>query len=198
MRRLPRVVARWTHGRDVSAVPAFTIRRATTRDAAALVQFAERLFRETFGPDNNVRDMEDYVAHAFTVDRQRAAIDSADSMVLVAEHRETLAAYAQLRIADVPATATADASVPSAEIERFYVDPQWHGNGLAADLMSEALREAAGRGARAVWLGVWERNARAIAFYRKAGFVEAGSQTFMLGSDAQRDLIMVRRIFALS
>ncbi|NUO82171.1 hypothetical protein HUU05_19035 [candidate division KSB1 bacterium] len=45
-----------------------------------------------------------------------------------------------------------------------------------------------------MWLGVWERNAAAIAFYRKAGFVEVGTQTFQLGEDRQRDFLMARRV----
>jgi ribosomal protein S18 acetylase RimI-like enzyme len=49
-----------------------------------------------------------------------------------------------------------------------------------------------GRGSDAVWLGVWEHNPRAISFYRKFGFVEAGEQTFHPGRDPQRDIVMVR------
>ncbi len=177
-------------------MPAFTIRRATAGDAAAVVAFAERLFRETFGPDNDPSDLEAYVGRAFTVEGQRERISSPESRVLVAELDNVLAGYAQLRTASMPASAS-DTS-PSMEIERFYVDSRWHGSGLAADLMSESLREAAGCGARMVWLGVWESNPRAIAFYRKAGFAEVGSQIFMLGSDAQRDLVMARPISVVS
>ena len=45
-----------------------------------------------------------------------------------------------------------------------------------------------------IWLGVWEQNPRAIAFYTKWGFVEVGAQTFRLGSDLQRDLVMAREL----
>jgi len=41
---------------------------------------------------------------------------------------------------------------------------------------------------------VWERNWRAQAFYRKFGFIEAGDHVFMLGTDAQRDIILVRPV----
>ena len=56
------------------------------------------------------------------------------------------------------------------------------------------LDEAAGRGKDAVWLGVWERNARAIHFYAPWGFPDVGSQPFLLGADLQTDLVMVRRM----
>jgi RimJ/RimL family protein N-acetyltransferase len=49
-----------------------------------------------------------------------------------------------------------------------------------------------------VWLGVWERNPRAIAFYRKFGFVEVGDKVFPLGTDPQRDIVMARSVAGAS
>ena len=43
-----------------------------------------------------------------------------------------------------------------------------------------------------MWLGVWEENHRANAFYRKHGYAEVGEHVFMLGADAQRDLILAK------
>jgi ribosomal protein S18 acetylase RimI-like enzyme len=68
------------------------------------------------------------------------------------------------------------------------------GHGVGAALMQRALAEAAGRGKDAVWLGVWDRNDRAIRFYESWGFHRSGSQPFLLGFDLQTDLVMVRRI----
>ena len=76
------------------------------------------------------------------------------------------------------------------EIHRLYVDRRWHGSGVAQRLMAAALGVAERGGADHVWLGVWERNPRAIAFYKKCGFTEAGQQVFLLGRDVQRDLVM--------
>jgi len=80
------------------------------------------------------------------------------------------------------------------ELLRFYVDPAWQGRGVAQSLMDAVVAEATTRGAKTVWLGVWERNPRAIAFYAKSGFRDAGSQPFVLGTDRQTDRIMVRAI----
>jgi ribosomal protein S18 acetylase RimI-like enzyme len=77
------------------------------------------------------------------------------------------------------------------ELVRFYVDAALQGRGLAHTLMQAALSAAAQR-ARTMWLGVWERNARAIAFYAKWGFIDIGDHVFMLGSDRQTDRIMWR------
>jgi len=67
----------------------------------------------------------------------------------------------------------------------------WHGHGVAQELMTASIAEARRRRADAIWLGVWERNPRALAFYRRCGFVEVGDHVFPLGNDPQRDLVMV-------
>ena len=80
------------------------------------------------------------------------------------------------------------------ELKRFYIDRAWQGAGLAQALMRATLDAAIVSGARTLWLGVWEHNPRAIAFYRKFGFVEVGMHDFMLGRDRQTDLIMARPV----
>lgn len=70
----------------------------------------------------------------------------------------------------------------------------WIGNGVGARMMQACLQEAEHMDCDVVWLDVWEQNARAIAFYRKWGFVEVGTQVFQLGDDPQRDLLMVRAV----
>jgi GNAT superfamily N-acetyltransferase len=77
------------------------------------------------------------------------------------------------------------------EIWRFYVDRPWHGLGLAQTLMSAVRECAVQKGARTLWLGVWEKNPRAIAFYEKCGFRDVGAHDFWVGSDRQTDRIMV-------
>jgi ribosomal protein S18 acetylase RimI-like enzyme len=79
----------------------------------------------------------------------------------------------------------------SIELWRFYVDKAWHGQGVAANLMETAEASRRRRGATSLWLGVWQRNARAQAFYRKHGFGKVGSQVFVVGSDPQTDDVLL-------
>lgn len=168
-----------------------TIRAASPDDAAALTNFAAASFRETFGPDNAPEDMNAYVADAFTLDRQRVTLADPRAFVLVAEDETGIAGYAQLRDGPAPPEVLGARAI---ELERFYVASRWQGGGLAARLMDAVLGAARARCARAVWLGVWERNARAIRFYARMGFEPVGSHIFMLGTDAQTDLIMTRAL----
>lgn len=80
------------------------------------------------------------------------------------------------------------------EILRFYVDRSAHGRGVAASLMHTCLSELRSRGSGVAWLGVWERNPRAITFYRKSGFAPVGAHVFVVGSDPQRDVVMQRSL----
>jgi ribosomal protein S18 acetylase RimI-like enzyme len=179
--------------------PSVHIRRAHATDAARLSEFAERIFRETFEAANSPEDMAAYLAEAFGVDRQRAEIAEPSAIVLLAEDIETsdavtplvLAAYSHLTPGEAPECVQGSAPV---ELKRFYVDRAWQGAGLAQMLMRATVDAALESGARTIWLGVWEHNPRAIAFYRKFSFVEVGAHDFMLGRDRQTDIIMARSL----
>ena len=172
---------------------AFAFRTATAADAARLAEFAERTFRETFGPDNRPEDMERYIAGSYGADHQRAEILEPGLVTLLAEAGGTLAGFVQLRQGGAPVCVSGPTPV---EIWRFYVDRPWQGRGLAERMMAEACAGARARGGATVWLAVWERNARAIAFYRKCGFAVVGAQPFVLGTDVQNDLVMARTLGA--
>jgi ribosomal protein S18 acetylase RimI-like enzyme len=107
----------------------------------------------------------------------------------VVEAGARLVAYVQLRL---DAASPAIPGERPIEVQRFYVDASHHGTGLAHRLMAHALARAEALGAAMVWLGVWERNQRALAFYRKWGFDVVGAHTFAVGDDPQRDLLMRR------
>jgi diamine N-acetyltransferase len=165
------------------------IRPAGVPDAPWLAALAERTFRETYSPHNTPENMERYVAEHFAPALQAAELADPALMTLVAEVAGQAAGYTQLGHGAAPACVTRAAPL---EVIRFYVDRPWHGQGLAQTLMRAAAEHARAAGARTLWLGVWERNPRAIAFYKKVGFVEVGTHTFVLGADHQRDLVLAR------
>lgn len=171
---------------------AVAIRRATADDAAALAEFGARTFFETFAADNTPEDMQLYLAATWSPELQRAEIlDAGLDTLLACDSRGTLAGFAQLRAAHAPAGM---ATVNPVELKRFYVDKPWQGQGLAHELMRAVETHARMRGARELWLGVFERNERAQAFYRKHGFRQVGTQIFVVGTDPQTDHIMLREL----
>jgi GNAT superfamily N-acetyltransferase len=164
------------------------IRPAASSEADDLAGLAARTFRDTFGASNRPEDLAEHLDRAFSPAQQRLEIAATDMRTLVAVHEGALIAFAQLRKSAPPATVT---SAEPVEIWRFYVDQPWHGRGVAQRLMAAVLEAATTMGAGSVWLGVWEHNPRAAAFYRKSGFVAVGSHDFQLGQDRQTDVVMV-------
>ena len=168
---------------------AVRFRTATTDDTAALAAFSERVFRETFGPHNRPEDMDAYCSSAFSLAQQRRELEDPDRHIVLAMLAGELVGYAQLCAEPAPAFVTGEAPI---EIRRFYVDPRWHGCGHAHALMTEVMNAAQHRGARTLYLSVWDRNHRAIAFYAKYGFAHVGTKVFLLGADRQGDYVMMR------
>jgi ribosomal protein S18 acetylase RimI-like enzyme len=170
----------------------FVIRRGTPDDAAALAEFGARTFRETFAADNTPGDMAKHLASAWSPALQEAELrDPLIETLLAVDPGGALAGFAQLRADYAPSCVPTRRAI---EIKRFYVDRPWKGRGLAQALMAEVENAARRRGAHELWLGVWERNPRAQAFYRKCGFEKVGTQIFVVGDDPQTDHVMLMEL----
>ena len=168
-----------------------TIRTAEPTDAAQLAALAERTFRDAFEAVNTPGDMALHCGSSYSEAVQGREILNPALTTLVAERDGRLVAYAQTRWDPAPDCVRAERPF---EIQRLYVAEAWHGQGVAQELMAACLALAEAGGADQAWLGVWEHNPRAIAFYRKCGFVEVGEHGFQLGTDPQRDIVMVRPV----
>ncbi len=167
------------------------IRDGVEADAGELAQFAARTFAETFGPDNRPEDLRAHLAASFGITQQSAELRDPNVATLLVRDRETLIAFAQLRRKPPPPCVPHQHAI---ELQRFYVDRAAHGKGIAQRLM-QAVHEAARRfDGRYLWLGVWERNPRAIAFYEKCGFIDYGFHDFIVGSDRQTDRVLAAQI----
>ena len=169
----------------------YEIRAATIADVDALTAFGARTFFESFGADNTPEDMAKHLESAWRTDLQRAEILDPSFDTLIAVSNGALAGFAMLRDKEEPPGVAATRPV---ELWRFYVDKAWQGRGLARALMYAVDERARARGGRELWLGVWERNARAVAFYRKCGFEVVGRKIFVVGSDPQTDHVMMRML----
>lgn len=168
------------------------IRKAKQSDALSLAGLAERTFRDTFEAANSRENMVLHCeSHYSEVIQLREILDPGIE-TLVCDHSGSLIGFAQLRWAQPPDCIKAERP---AEIQRLYVSKEWHGKGVAQNLMAASISKAEEGNADHVWLGVWERNPRAIAFYKKLGFSEVGGHVFVLGIDPQRDIIMIRELW---
>jgi ribosomal protein S18 acetylase RimI-like enzyme len=150
---------------------------------------AEDTFRAAFGELNTPENMDAHCRDSYGEALQEAEILHHGMVTLLCEHEGEVVGFAQLRWSEAPACVSAK---NPGEIQRLYVLGRWHGKGVAQALMDACIDRMRRRESDAVWLGVWEHNPRAIAFYRKYGFAEVGDHIFAVGADPQRDIVMVR------
>lgn len=168
-----------------------TIRPALLEDAAILADLGARTFRETFQAICSPEDLAAYVAGAYGEFIQRAELADSSRPGLVLEIDGIPSGFVQLRLGH------REPSVPGmrpVELQRIYVLRAFHGLGCGAALMEAAVALARAWGADFLWLGVWENNTKALAFYARCGFREAGDHVFCIGQQIDRDLILVKEL----
>src|SRR5262245_9930593 len=168
-----------------------SIRAASAADAELLTGLARRTFYDAFASMNSPENMEAYMTRNFTQQILSAQLTDPRATFLIAEIETMPVAFAKLYNGAIPDCVSGFAPV---EIERFYVDRQFHGKGVAQTLMEACFDRARQLGHKAVYLGVWENNHRAIAFYRKFGFEVVGSHVFQMGDEVQNDFLMERSL----
>ena len=162
------------------------IRIAAPADAAQLADLAARTFRDAFGAANQAADLALHLETHYTPERMRRELEDPDGETLLAEVDGQPAGYAQI----VPRDPPLDLGAGGRMVHRFYLEQSWVGRGVAGPLMEAVRRAARTRGARYLWLTVWQENPRAIGFYRKCGFVSRGTTIFTVGNDPQVDWVM--------
>ncbi|PTT75894.1 GNAT family N-acetyltransferase [Pelomonas sp. HMWF004] len=149
------------------------IRHATAEDAAPLAAFAAQAFTDTYRDLDDAQEIADYVAEHFQPGVVAGVIQDAACTTMLMTLGDQLAGYAILRDAPPPSCVTGPGPL---QLWRLYL-----GQGLGARLMAEVNAEARQRGARTLWLGVYDRNQRAVEFYGRCGFVQVGNKEFLFG-----------------
>ncbi|HJV89713.1 MAG TPA: GNAT family N-acetyltransferase [Holophagaceae bacterium] len=162
------------------------IREATPADAAQVAALARQSFTETFADDNTSEDLALFLDSAYGVTQQGTELRDPAWTTWIAAVDGVPLAFAQMKRGPAEACVTGPAPV---ELNRLYVLASAKGRGLGRALMATVMARAKAEGFRTLWLGVWEHNVKAQAFYRRWPFRDVGSHTFMVGTDPQTDRI---------
>ncbi|WP_088006253.1 GNAT family N-acetyltransferase [Indiicoccus explosivorum] len=165
--------------------------KLTPEDLDELQQVAEETFTETFGAQNKPENLEAYVSKAFSKDQLTNEIVNSNSLFYFLKADGEMAGY--LKLNDDEAQ-TEDFAENSLEIERIYVKNSFQGKGFGKKMMDKAFEIAFELDKSAIWLGVWEKNEKAIEFYKKLGFEERGRHDFYMGDERQTDLLFVKEL----
>jgi diamine N-acetyltransferase len=163
------------------------IRYGTTGDAKMLTELGAKTFYETFAKENTPEDMDAYLKKSFSPEIQFQELSDPNAIFLITESDDAIIGYAQLILN------SKDESIKGSkplEVRRIYALKEYLGRGVGKALMQAAIREARQRDCDCIWLGVWEKNQRAIDFYKSWGFRKAGTHSFFVGDDLQNDFVM--------
>ena len=164
-------------------------RMAEAADAAALAEFMSRNFLAAYGHCSSPANIQATIAKHYGLDAQLRQIADGRYANLLMERDGLLAGHAQLRFGGEAPEAVEPA--PGAEIGRFYVDTAFHGQGLAQEMMAKVREVSRARGARSLFLSVWQEQPQAIRFYEKEGFSIVGTLIFEVGDDPKDDWLML-------
>ncbi len=163
------------------------IKKATPKDIDLLQKISRETFFETYSKLNTEENMKKYLEENFALETLTTELDNSNSEFYFALRGADVIGYLKLNFG---ASQTDLKDNKSVEIERIYVLRAFHGNNVGHMLYEKAIQVAKQIKADYVWLGVWEENAKAIAFYKKHGFVGFDKHIFKLGDDEQTDFMM--------
>lgn len=160
---------------------------AITAEVELLQQIARETFRESFAADNTPENMKQYLQENFSIAKLSAELSEPDSEFYFAMLKNQPIGYMKVNFRQAQSELYNSRAV---ELERIYVLKAHQGKKIGQQLFNQAVTLAMEVRAPFLWLGVWEHNAKAIAFYRKNGFTEFATHAFQLGTEIQTDLVM--------
>ena len=160
-------------------------------DIKKLQTIAKQTFTETFGSQNTAEDLAKFLNEEYDFNKLKSEVADPESFYYFCYFNDELAGYLKLNIS----SAQTESDYPEAlEIQRIYVLQKYQGQKIGLSMMQHAIAVAKKIKKSQVWLGVWEKNLKAQAFYRKSGFEKVGSHDFILGDDIQTDYILVKEL----
>lgn len=167
------------------------IRSAGVEDGSLIADLSRQTFYETFAAYNTVEDMDTFLLEQFTRGRLMLEVGQPGLYFFIALANGEAVGYLKLREGKTPAGIS---NKNALEIARIYVLKSHAGKGIGKALMGKSLEVARSLQKETVWLGVWEKNGKAIDFYNSWGFIIFGQQDFLLGKDLQKDWLMKKNI----
>jgi ribosomal protein S18 acetylase RimI-like enzyme len=163
------------------------IRSVREDEIGIICSLGKQTFYEAFADQNDPDDLKKYLDESFTREKIESEFQNQDSSFYFSLQGETITGYLKLNKGKAQTDFFGNEYL---EVERLYVLEKYKATGIGRSLMKKAFEIAESEGSRYVWLGVWEFNEPAKAFYKKLGFERYGQHTFQLGNDPQTDIIL--------
>jgi ribosomal protein S18 acetylase RimI-like enzyme len=167
------------------------IKKCTLGDSRKLQEISYETFNETFKDQNSPENMNAYLERAFNLKQLEKELSNLSSEFFFVYFNNEIAGYLKVNTNDAQSEEMGEESL---EVERIYIKSPFQKHGLGKYLLNKAIEIAMERNIKKIWLGVWEKNENAIAFYKKMGFVQTGAHSFYMGDEEQIDFIMTKTL----
>ena len=167
------------------------IKQCTIQDLRKLQEISYETFNETFKDQNSPENMNAYLEKAFNLKQLESELSNISSQFYFVYFHNEVAGYLKVNTNEAQSEEMGDESL---EVERIYIKGNFQKHGLGKLLLNKAMEIAMESKKKKIWLGVWEKNENAIAFYKKMGFVQTGAHSFYMGDEEQTDLIMTKTL----
>lgn len=174
-------------GRNI--VMTINFKQCNLEDLHILQEISFETFNETFKEQNSPENMSAYLEKAFNLKQLEQELSNISSQFFFVYFQNELAGYLKV---NTNGAQTEEMGNDSLEIERIYIKNKFQKHGLGKYLFNKAIKIAQELNKKKIWLGVWEKNENAIAFYKKLGFVQTGAHSFYMGDEEQTDYIMMK------
>ncbi|RFM30550.1 GNAT family N-acetyltransferase [Deminuibacter soli] len=168
-------------------MPAIHIVTVTPGQAQVLADVSRQTFYDAFAAQNSAADMEQHLEKTYNLLQITKELTSPHCRFYFAMAGDIVAGYMKLNFAPAQ-TELHDAN--ALELERIYVVQNWQGQKIGQLLLNKAIALVKELRLQYLWLGVWEHNAKALAFYRRNGFVAFSTHHYTVGTDVQTDLML--------
>ncbi|MGE7665207.1 GNAT family N-acetyltransferase [Ureibacillus composti] len=168
-----------------------TIKKCNREDLQTLQEISIETFNATFKDQNSPENMTAYLEKAFNVNQLEKELSNTSSEFFFVSVNNEVAGYLKLNTNEAQSEPMGEESL---EIERIYIKREFQKHGLGKILLNRAIEIAREQNKNKIWLGVWEKNDNAIAFYKKLGFLQTGAHSFYMGDEEQMDLIMIKTL----
>lgn len=167
------------------------VHKVSLNEIKQLQHISRVTFAETFSSGNSEEDLQKYLHNAFSSEKLENELSDKYSEFYLAKQDGNIIGYLKVNFGPSQTELKHENAL---EIERIYVLKEFHGKKAGQLLFRKALNLAKQKQVDFIWLGVWEKNPRAIRFYEKNGFIQFDKHVFKLGDDEQTDIMMKRKL----
>jgi len=161
--------------------------KLTLADLTELKKVSQKTYSDAFSWGNSKENMRSYLNSAFDEEKLSSEISEKLSSFYFAKIEDETVGYFKVNFGMAQTDLKDDDAM---ELERIYVLEKFQGKRIGKKLLTHVIKTAKQKGVKYLWLGVWEKNEKAIEFYKRQGFKIFNSHSFKMGPEFQTDLLM--------